>query len=475
MSCRLPFAIPTFRVGLCLIVATLFALPATAEDKPRLPNVVMIYADDMGYGDAGCYGAKGWTTPHLDQLAKEGVRFTDFYVAQGVCSASRSALLTGCYPNRVGIYGALGPASKIGISDREKTIAQLLKTREYATAIYGKWHLGHQARFLPTRHGFDDYFGLPYSNDMYPNHPTAKFPALPLIEREKTIAFNPDQSKLTTWYTERAVSFIDRNKDRPFFLYLPHSMPHVPLFVSDKYRGKSKQGLYGDVIMELDWSVGQVLAALQKHGLERNTLVMFASDNGPWLSYGEHAGTTSGLREGKGTTFEGGIRVPFIARWPGRIPAGTVCRQPAMTIDVLPTLAHLSGAKLPEHPIDGKNIWGLMTGETKESPHEVLYFWWDRSLEALRGGKWKLHFPHSYRSMAGRSGGKGGKPANYGQAKIGLALFDLENDPGETRNLADRHPDEVKKLEALAEKAREDLGDQATKRVGKGVRGPGKI
>jgi arylsulfatase A-like enzyme len=466
---------PICRTLLCSIAVLLPAGATYAQEKTRPPNVVMIYADDMGYGDVGCYGAKGWTTPNLDRMAKEGVRFTDFYVAQAVCSASRTALLTGCYPNRLGILGALGPASKVGISDREKTIAQVLKPRGYATAIYGKWHLGHHPKFLPTRHGFDDYFGLPYSNDMWPRHPTAKFPALPLIEGEKTIETNPDQSKLTTWYTERAVAFIAKNRDRPFFLYLPHSMPHVPIFVSDRHKGKSKQGLYGDVIMELDWSVGQVLAALEKHGLDRNTLVMFSSDNGPWLSYGEHAGTTAGLREGKGTSFEGGIREPFIARWPGHIPPGTVCRQPAMTIDILPTVAQLAGAKLPEHLIDGKDIWGLMSGEAKESPHQALYFWWDRSLEAVRSGKWKLHFPHAYRSLAGKPGGRGGKPAAYITAKTPLALFDLEADPDETKNVAESHPDLVKKLEALAEKAREDLGDQATKRKGKGVRQPGKV
>src|SRR5262249_55387775 len=264
---------------------------------------VIILADDLGYADLGCYGARGYQTPNLDRMAKEGMRFTDFYVAQGVCSASRTALLTGCYPNRVGILGALGPKATHGISSKEKTVAEALKARGYATAIYGKWHLGHHPKFLPTRHGFDDYFGLPYSNDMGPKHPTAKFPALPLIAGEKTIATNPDQTKLTTWYTERAVKFIARNKAKPFFLYVPHAMPHVPLHVSDKFKGKSKRGLYGDVIMEIDWSVGQILAALKKHGLDEKTLVIFASDNGPWLSYGDHAGSAGPLREGKMTTF----------------------------------------------------------------------------------------------------------------------------------------------------------------------------
>ena len=280
-----------------------------AAAAPSRPNIVIIYADDLGYGDLGCYGAKAHTTPNLDRMAAEGIRFTDFYVAQAVCSASRTALLTGCYPNRVGILGALGPQTRFGIADSEQTIASVLKPQGYATAIYGKWHLGHYPKFLPTRHGFDEYFGLPYSNDMWPNHPTVKnFPPLPLIENEQTTETNPDQSQLTTWYTEHAVKFIERNKERPFFLYVPHNMPHVPLFVSDKFRGKASDGLYGDVIEEIDWSVGQILAAIGANGLEDRTLVMFASDNGPWLSYGNHGGSAGQLREGKGTSFEGGVR-----------------------------------------------------------------------------------------------------------------------------------------------------------------------
>jgi arylsulfatase A len=330
----------------CLLAAALLPLSG-ARSAPgregRPPNIVLVFADDMGYGDLGCYGARGWKTPNLDRLARQGIRFTDFYVPQAVCSASRAALLTGCYPNRVGILGALGPASRVGISDRETTLAQLLKTRGYATAIYGKWHLGCQPQFLPTRHGFDEYYGLPYSNDMWPNHPTAKFPDLPLIEGEKTIALNPDQTQLTTAYTEHAASFINRHRDGPFFLYVPHSMPHVPLHVSARYRGKSEQGLYGDVIEEIDWSVGEILKALDRNGLERNTIVIFLSDNGPWLSYGSHAGSAAPLREGKATSFEGGVREPAIFRWPGHIPTGQVCREPAMTIDVLPTLAGIAG------------------------------------------------------------------------------------------------------------------------------------
>src|SRR5260221_3235326 len=378
------------------IVLAFASAVATAAEPSRPPNVVIIFTDDQGYGDVGCYGAKGLTTPNLDRMTREGIRFTDFYVAQPVCSSSRTALLTGCYPNRLGIVGALGPKDRHGIHDDETTLGQLCKSRGYATAVFGKWHLGHHPQFLPLRHGFDEYLGLPYSNDMWPNHPTAgkNFPQLPLIEGSKTIVENPDQTQLTTMYTERAVAFIDQHREQPFLLYVPHSMPHVPLHVSEKFKGKSERGLYGDVIEEIDWSVGEVLAALKRNGIDDNTLVMFTCDNGPWLVYGNHAGTTGPLREGKQTTFEGGVRVPFIARWPGKIPAGSVCRAPAMTIDIFPTIARLIGAKLPERKIDGLDIWPLLAAEAgAKSPHEALCFYWLDRLHALRSGRLKLAFP----------------------------------------------------------------------------------
>jgi arylsulfatase A-like enzyme len=447
--------------------------PGSARAE-RPPNVVILLTDDLGYGDLGCYGARGLETPHLDRMAREGIRFTDFYVAQPVCSASRAALLTGCYPNRVGILGALGPADRHGLGARERTLADLLRARGYATAAYGKWHLGHRPPFLPTRHGFDDYFGLPYSNDMGPGNPAGRFPALPLLEGEAVVATDPDQDQLTTRYTERAVKFIEKNRDRPFFLYVAYAMPHVPLHVSDRFRGKSKRGLYGDVIGELDWSVGQILDALGRAGLDRRTLVVFTSDNGPWLSYGDHAGSAGPLREGKGTTWEGGVRAPCLMRWPGRIPAGAVCREPAMTIDILPTVAGLAGARLPDLPIDGRDIWPLASARPgARSPHEAYYFFWDRHLQAVRSGRWKLHLPHAYRTLGGRPGGSGGKPAPYAQARTPLALFDLAEDPGEADDVAGRHPDVVRRLEDLAERAREDLGDSATNQTGKGVRPPG--
>jgi arylsulfatase A len=464
-------------IGVLFFIIAWFgpAVGWAGEPAKRPPNVVIVFVDDLGYGDLGCFGSK-IPTPNIDRMAREGVRFTDFYVAQAVCSASRAALMTGCYPNRVGILGALGPASKIGISDRETTIAQMLKKRGYATAIFGKWHLGYQPQFLPTRHGFDEYFGLPYSNDMWPKHPTAKYPDLPLIEGEKTVELNPDQSMLTTRYTERAVQFIEKSKNRPFFLYVPHTMPHVPLFVSDKFKGKSGQGLYGDVVMELDWSVGEILSALKKNGIDEQTLVLFSSDNGPWLSYGNHGGSGGPLREGKGTTWEGGVREPCVMRWPGKIPPGTVCREVTATFDVLPTLAHLCGADLPELPIDGKDISSLMLNEAgAKSPHDAFLYYWDRHLQAIRSGQWKLHLPHAFNTMIGQALGSDGKPGKYVRNETGLALFDLENDVGETKDVAKEHPDVVERLQALAENARVELGDSATKREGKGVRPPGMI
>ncbi len=464
-----------FSIGL---LAFLAAFTSSAQQRPvaRTPNFVIIFADDLGYADIGSFGAAGYKTPNLDRMAKEGVRLTDFYAAQAVCSASRAALLTGCYSNRVGIQGALNHTARYGINDNETTIAEMLKTRGYATAIFGKWHLGHHPQFLPTRHGFDEYLGLPYSNDMWPNHPQAAkgfYPDLPLIENDKVVQLMPDQTQLTTWYTERAVKFIEKNNDKPFFLYLPHSMPHVPLFVSDKFKGKTEKGLYGDVIEEIDWSVGQVLDTLKRLKLDNDTLVIFTSDNGPWLSYGDHAGSAKPFREGKGTSFEGGMREPFIARWPGKIPAGAVNHQPAMTIDLLPTIAKLAGAALPKERIDGLDIWPLLTKRNTQSPHDALYFYWGKELHAVRSGKWKLHLPHPYQHL--EIAGGGGKPGRYVREEIKLSLFDLEKDAGETTNVADKNPEVVKKLMTFAERAREDLGDALTKREGRNVREPGRL
>ena len=454
--------------------------------KKKSPNVVVIFMDDMAYADIGPFGAKAYPTPHLDRMAKEGRKFTDFYVTQAVCSASRAGLLTGCYNVRVGIFGALGPKSNNGLHANEVTLAELCKQKGYATAIYGKWHLGHHKQFLPMQHGFDDYFGLPYSNDMWPYHPGVlhlpmkerlkRWPHLPLIDKNEIIntqVSGKDQELLTTQYTERAVEFIEKNRDNPFFLYVPHSMVHVPLFVSDKFKGKSGAGLFGDVMMEVDWSVGQILETLRKHKLDKDTLVVFTSDNGPWLSYGDHAGSSGPLREGKGTMFDGGCRESTLMWWPGTIPAGSVCSTPAMTIDILPTVAELIGAQLPDHKIDGKSIVNLVTGKNDKSPQEAYYFYYGQQLQAIRMGKWKLHFPHGYRTMAGRPGGTGGIPTKYSQAKIGLSLFNLEEDIGESTDVKAKHPKVVSKMQALGQAMRKELGDQGKK--GSGQREAGRL
>lgn len=468
-----------------LLCCTLASVSVAAADRP--PNVVVIFIDDMGYADIGPFGAQGYDTPHLNRMAKEGRTFTDFYVTQAVCSASRAGLMTGCYNVRVGIMGALGPKSEIGLHEDEVTLAEICKQKDYATACYGKWHLGHHKQFLPMQHGFDDYFGLPYSNDMWPYHPGVlhltmeerlkKWPHLPLIQGNKVINREVDdeaQAQLTTAYTEAAVNFIEDNKSDPFFLYVPHSMVHVPLYVSDKFKGKSQAGLFGDVMMEVDWSVGQILDTLREHQLDDNTLVIFTADNGPWLNYGDHAGSAGPLREGKGTMFDGGCRESCVMWWPGKIPAGTSCSVPAMTIDILPTVAELIGAKLPDHKIDGRNIWPLIAGEDgAESPQEAYFMYYGKQLQAVRSGKWKLHFPHGYRTMAGKPGGTGGIPTKYSQAKIGKELFNLEADIGETTDVASQHPEVVARLTALANEMRKDLGDNGVK--GAGLRPVGKL
>jgi arylsulfatase A len=469
-----------------LLLASLLSLAAAGAATNRPPNVIIVFNDDMGYADVGVFGAKGYTTPNIDRLAREGVRFSNFHVAQAVCSASRAALLTGCYSNRVGIHGALGPNSTHGIHAAETTIAEIFKSRGYATGMAGKWHLGHREQFQPNRHGFDESFGLPYSNDMWPHHPEAKpgtYPKLPLYENGRVIddEITPDEQRnLTTWYTERAVAFIEKNKERPFFFYLAHSMPHVPLFVSDKFKGKSSRGLFGDVIMEIDWSVGEVLRTLTKHGLERDTLVIFTSDNGPWLSYGDHAGSSGPHREGKGTAWEGGTRVPCLMRWPGQLPAGTVSDDYLMTIDVLPTLAGRIGAKLPPLPIDGLDVWPLLSRQAgAKNPHDGYGNWYAQNeLQAVVSGdgRWKLVLPHRYRTLAGRPGGRDGLPAKYENATVTApTLYDLKTDRAETTDVAAANPAVVQQLLAFAEKCRADLGDSLTKRTGAGAREPGRV
>ena len=470
--------IPSMCAGLlaCISQQSL-AVPTTT------PNIVVIFLDDMGYGDLAATGATGYQTPHIDRLCNEGMRFTNFYSAQAVSSASRAGLLTGCYPNRIGFAGALDHSANVGIAQSEETIAEVLKKKNYACAAVGKWHLGHHPQFLPVNHGFDEYFGLPYSNDMWPFHPQngSYYPDLPLIEGDRVC--NPkvtpeDQAQLTTLYTERAVSFIEKNKNHPFFLYLAHTMPHVPLYVSDKFKGKSEQGLYGDVMMELDWSVGEILKILEKLGLDNNTLLVFASDNGPWLNYGNHAGSTGGLREGKGSVFEGGQRVPCIMRWPEKIPAGTICNQLASTIDLLPTFAHICEAPLPTLHIDGLNIISLMTNaEAVFSPRKYfLYYYRQNDLNAVRNDRFKLVFPHAGRTYEGFLPGNDGLPGQVNERHaFGTALYDMRRDPGERYDVKELYPEVVDELTKIAEEARKDLGDDLTDDKGTGRRSIGRL
>ncbi len=453
----------------------------TKEIESRPPNVVLIFTDDQGYNDVGVFGADDIATPHLDQMAKEGTILTSYYSAQAVCSASRAGILTGCYPNRIGIHNALGPGNTHGINASETTLAELLKTQGYATAIFGKWHLGHQKKFLPTRHGFDEWFGIPYSNDMWPYHPQQgpvfNFPDLPLYENETVIDTLEEQSQLTTQITERSVDFINRNKDNPFFLYVPHPQPHVPLFVSDKFKGKSNRGLYGDVIMEIDWSVGQITAALKANGLEDNTIVIFTSDNGPWLSYGNHAGSAYPLREGKGTAWEGGQREPFIIKYPKVIPSGKVIEEPVMAIDILPTIAEETGASLPKNIIDGKSVLKLLKGETDKGPQEAYFFYYRvNELFGVRYGKWKLYFPHRYRTMDGKELGKDGFPGDYRMIDMEeIELYDMQNDVSETTNVASKHPEIITKIKLLANDMRSRLGDSLLELEGAETREAGQL
>lgn len=500
-------------LGFCFAVAALWHTSvALAADASR-PNIVLIFADDLGYADVGCFGAKDIRTPNIDRLATEGTRFTSFYVSQPVCTASRASLMTGCYANRVGLAGALNHTSKVGIHADEVLLPELLQQRGYATAIFGKWHLGHRPEFSPLRHGFHEFLGIPYSNDNGPLHPVVKtIPSLPWIEevsyversgkgfREVASAkreLDPDQSQFTRRLTERSIQFLERNRERPFFLYLPHIMPHVPIFASEKFKGRSARGAYGDVVEELDWSVGEIVATLKRLNLENNTLLIFTSDNGPFLSYGEHAGSASPFREGKLTTFEGGVRTPCLMRWPKRIPAARRCDEPVTSIDLLPTIAKLVGSELPAHPIDGLDVWPILSGQPEAcTPHESLLFFSGDELQAIRSGDWKLHFAHDYLTVAGPPG-KGGKPANYENMKpksieesgirgiasrhgyevrrIERSLFNLKDDPGESRDVAKQQPEVVRRLESLAEKARADLGDSLTNRRGSGFRAAGRV
>lgn len=419
--------------------AAAFPRLAFAAGEARPPNFVIIFTDDQGYQDLGCFGSPDIKTPHTDRMAAEGTKFTDFYVAAPVCTPSRAALMTGCYPKRVGLHrGVLFPNANRGLNLDEITIAELLKSRGYATACVGKWHLGHRPKFLPTRQGFDSYFGIPYSNDMPTKAPDGRKGAV-LLRNEEVIEHPVDQTTLTERYTDESISFITNNKDRPFFLYLPHSMPHVPLHVSKRFKAKSARGLYGDVIECIDWSTGRILQTLRKLKLDGSTIVVFTSDNGPWLSKGKNGGSALPLRRGKGTTYEGGMRVPCVMWAPGRIPAGSVSPEVATAMDLFPTFGNLAGAKLPaDRVIDGKDIYPLIRGAAgAKSPHEAFFYYSTGGrLEAVRAGRWKL------RMTRPRGRGKQRRPA------VG-ELYDLRADIGEKTNLVDRHPDVAERLALL--------------------------
>lgn len=458
---------------------SLILLLSCTQQAP--PNIIFILTDDQGYGDLGIYGATDIETPHLDQLARNGAYFTSYYATQPVCSASRASIMTGAYPDRIGIHNAYSPGSKVGLNPEETTIAELLKEKGYATAAFGKWHLGDALKFQPRNHGFDEFFGILYSNDMWPKHPQQgtvfNFPDIKLYENEIPLQVLEDQTFLTGALTDKAIDFIERHKDQPFFVYLPHPQPHVPLFAAESFRNTQERGFYGDVIHEIDTSVGRILDKLKEEGLEENTIVIFTSDNGPWLSYGAHSGSSGIFREGKGTNWEGGHRVPAIVSYPRRIAANTRIDAPAMGIDWLPTLSQFTQSKLPEKKIDGASLVPLLTQQTLASPHENFFFYYrTNELHAVRHKNWKFYVPHTYRSLNGRIGTNDGHPIPYEINKIETpALFNLETDPSEQEDLAEKYPAIVVKISKIADSIRGVLGDRLTGIKGAEVRPVGRV
>ncbi|MCC6265216.1 MAG: sulfatase-like hydrolase/transferase [Bryobacterales bacterium] len=440
------------------------AAPASRAAAPaKRPNFVIVFLDDSGYADFHPFGTPSYLTPNAVKLAAEGCRFTNFHVPQAICSASRSALMSGCYPGRTKVFGAHGPRAR-GLDPSYATLGNVLQSAGYKTAVFGKWHIGDQPDTRPPARGFDESCGLMYSNDMWEYHPQhpenyAKYP-LQFWENGKVIIDRvtpADQTSLTSRYTAHAVDFIRRHKENPFFLYVPHSMPHVPLFCSDRFRDKSGAGLYGDVMMEIDWSIGEITKALKEAGVEENTLVLFTSDNGPWTSYGNHAGKTP-YREAKGTSFDGGTRSACTLRYPGKVKAGGTSTRYWSTVDVLPTFAKLAGASLPSNPIDGRDVWALVSGKPgARNPHEYYPFSTGPNFEGVvsADGRWKLHLPHPYRVLV--KAGNDGAAGEYRQEKIGLSLFDMEKDPFETTNVLEKHPKVAARLQAVAERHRQQF------------------
>lgn len=465
------------------IVSMMMAAWAGISSAADYTNIILVNLDDVGYGDFSCNGAYGYTTPHIDQLASQGVRFTHFLAGQPISGASRAGLLTGCYPNRIGFSGAPGPDSNYGVHQDEMTMGELLKQKGYATAIFGKWHLGSQYQFLPLQNGFDKYYGLPYSNDMWPFHPQQgevfNFPDLPTYDGNEVVGYNTDQTRFTTDYTMRSIDFIKKNVQagKPFFLYLAHNMPHVPLAVSDKFKGKSEQGLFGDVMMEIDWSIGEVWKTVQELGIEENTLIVITSDNGPWTNYGNHAGSAAGLREAKATTFDGGNRVPCIVYWKGHTQAGTICNKLASNIDLFPTFAEISGAPLPQRKIDGVSILSLIEGKTDANPRTSFVYYYNKNdLEAVTDGEFKLVFPHKYVTYGAYAPGNDGKPGKLATVELRASeLYDLRRDPGERYNVLHQYPERAAKLMKIADEMRSQLGDDLTRVKGTENRKPGLV
>ena len=436
------------------ILLTLFGVWAM-HAAAAAPNYVLIFCDDLGYGDLGCYGSTKNRTPRIDAMAKEGMRFTSFLSSSPVCTPSRASLLTGCYARRVGMHEdftghwVLIPRSRRGMHADEWTLPEMLKAKGYATACIGKWHLGDQPPHLPTAHGFDEYYGIPYSNDMASAR--RGDPPLPLVQDTKVIEAPANQATLTKRYTREAIQFIERNKSKPFFLYLPHTFPHLPLFASKEFHGKSANGRYGDSVEEIDWSTGKILDALKQHGLDKNTLVIFTSDNG---SNGRNGGSNAPLSGSKGGTREGGMRVPMIARWPGRIPAGGICNELSSTMDFLPTFAALSGGLLSANKIDGHNITPLLTGtKGAVSPYEVFYYYRRRQLQAVRWGDWKWHLPlaNTFPNWTSANQKGRGRPGK---------LVNLKTDLAEKVDVTVANPKVMVKMRELVAQADATLGNE---------------
>ena len=460
----------------CLLCAISLVWVADGAVADKKPNIIVILTDDLGYGDIGCYGAKDIATPYVDQMAKDGANFTSFYVTP-VCSPTRVSFLTGCIPQRVGIGGVMFPRNTHGLNPDEKTLPELLKEQGYATAIIGKWHVGNQDKFQPLNHGFDYWFGTPASNSQFFDPTIKKYakdcvwregytyekilkmdmPRCPLVRNNLVIEVPADQTQFTKRYTEETIKFITKHKDKPFFVYLPHNMPHLPLHASAEFVGKSKRGIYGDAIQEIDWSTGQILKALKDLGLDANTLVIFTSDNGPNLG---KQGRALPLRGSKGNTYEGGVRVPFIARWPGKIPAGRKNDEPITVMDLLPTLTKLAGGAAPgDRVIDGKDIWPLLCDAPgAKSPHDAIYYLKGRSMQGIRVGDWKYRYAQDKPGKDGRSK-KEKKAAKTDRKKKAFveALYNLRDDIGEQKNLIDDRPELADRLKKQMEAFNADL------------------